>query len=79
MICLFLPGIIYNSYYQWVSVFLIVLAVYFYLPRCLWLMMEGGLIKFFGKGTTARIVEDQEDKRDKLVQVRDANFFVNFF
>ena len=32
-----------------------------------WLMMEGGLMKFFGKGTTTRFIEDQEEKRDKLV------------
>ena len=30
-------------------------------------MMEGGLMKFFGKGTTTRFIEDQEEKRDKLV------------
>ena len=41
----------------------------FYLPRMLWLMMEGGLMKFFGKGTTTRIIEDPEEKRDKLVEV----------
>ena len=45
------------------------LAVLFYLPRMLWLMMEGGLMKFFGKGTTTRIIEDPEEKRDKLVEV----------
>jgi hypothetical protein len=31
--------------------------------------MEGGLMKFFGKGTTSRFVEDPEEKRDKLVKV----------
>ena len=35
--------------------------------RMFWLMMEGGLMKFFGKGTTTRFIEDQEEKRDKLV------------
>ncbi len=33
---------LYNSYYQWVPIFLILQAVFFYLPRVLWLMMEGG-------------------------------------
>jgi len=63
-----LNTIVYNSYYQWVPLYLIFLAVLFYLPRCLWLMWEGGLMKFFGKGTTTRFIEDQDEKREKLVQ-----------
>ena len=46
--------IVYNSYYQWVPLYLIFLALLFYLPRMFWIMMEGGLMKFFGKGTTTR-------------------------
>ena len=59
--------IVYNSYYQWVPLYLIFLAVLFYLPRMFWIMIEGGLMKFFGKGTTTRFIEDQEEKRDRLV------------
>ncbi|TRY78244.1 hypothetical protein TCAL_06744 [Tigriopus californicus] len=51
-----LEGIIYNSYYQWVPIYLFLLSALFYLPRCLWLIMEGGLMKFFGKGTTTRLL-----------------------
>ena len=40
--------------FQWVPLYLIFLSVLFYMPRCFWLMMEGGLMKFFGKGTTTR-------------------------
>ena len=43
-----------NSCFQWVPLYLIFLSVLFYMPRCFWLMMEGGLMKFFGKGTTTR-------------------------
>jgi hypothetical protein len=32
--------------------------------------MEGGLMKFFGKGTTNRFVEEPDEKRDKLVKVK---------
>ena len=45
-----------NSCFQWVPLYLIFLSVLFYMPRCFWLMMEGGLMKFFGKGTTTRSV-----------------------
>ena len=61
-------SIVYNSYYQWVPLYLILLAFVFYLPRMGWLVMEGGLMEFFGKGTTTRFVEDQEEKRDLLVE-----------
>jgi len=63
-------SIVYNSYYQWVPLYLIFLAVIFYLPRLCWMMMEGGLMEFFGKGTTTRFIEDQEEKKETLV-----NFF----
>ena len=62
-------GNIYNSYYQWVPIYLIFLAVLFYLPRYMWLTMEGGLMKFFGNGTTTKFIEDPEEKRHKLVKV----------
>ena len=60
--------IVYNSYYQWVPLYLVFLAILFYLPRMLWLVMEGGLMKFFGKGTTVRDIVDQDEKRDMLVK-----------
>ena len=34
----------YNSYYQWVSIFLVFQAMLFYIPRVIWLMLEGGKI-----------------------------------
>ena len=59
LICLFcqdemFENIVYNSYYQWVPLYLTFLAFFFYLPRYIWLKMEGGLMKLFRKGTTAR-------------------------
>ena len=61
-------SMVYNSYYQWVPLYLVFLAILFYLPRMLWLVMEGGLMKFFGKGTTVRDIVDLDEKRDMLVK-----------
>ena len=63
-------GNIYNSYYQWVPIYLFTLSIMFYIPRMIWLGMEGGLMKFFGKGTTTRFIENQDEKRDNLVEVK---------
>ena len=63
---------IYNSYYQWVPVYLVFMVFVFYLPRMLWLKMEGGLMELFGSGTTDILVEDAETKCEKLV-----NYFMN--
>ena len=41
---------------QWVPLYITFLAFFFYLPRYIWLKMEGGLMKLFRKGTTARLV-----------------------
>ncbi len=41
---------LYNTYYQWVSIFLAAQAVLFYIPRCIWLMLEGGLMSYIVKG-----------------------------
>ena len=35
-------NLMYNSYYQWVSIFLVFQAMLFYIPRVIWLMLEGG-------------------------------------
>ena len=40
---------LYNSYYQWVSIFFMIQAVLFYIPRCIWLSMEGGMMSFLVK------------------------------
>ena len=47
-------SIVYNTYYQWVPLYLIFMAFLFYLPRMFWLSMEGGIMKFLCKGTTTR-------------------------
>eukprot|EP00092_Neocalanus_flemingeri_P002461 GFUD01002633.1.p1 GENE.GFUD01002633.1~~GFUD01002633.1.p1 ORF type:complete len:421 (-),score=78.51 GFUD01002633.1:86-1348(-) len=59
---------LYNTYYQWVSIFLVIQALIFYLPRMLWLSMEGGLMKFLVRNARGKIIEDAEEKRDSLIQ-----------
>jgi len=59
---------LYNTYYQWVSVFLMIQAILFYLPRCIWLSMEGGLMNVLVKGHTDRIVEDHSKKQKALLE-----------
>jgi len=58
---------LYNTYYQWVSIFLMVQAIVFYIPRCIWLSMEGGLMNFLVKGTQGRVIEDANEKQNKLL------------
>ena len=41
---------LYNTYYQWVPVFLAFNAGVFYIPRCIWLIIEGGLMSYMVKG-----------------------------
>ena len=45
---------LYNTYYQWVSIFLAFQAGLFYIPRCIWLIMEGGLMAFIVNGMTKK-------------------------
>lgn len=59
---------IYNSYYQWVPLYLLVSAVFFYIPRVLWLHFEGGLMKYFGKGTRSRNIDNVEQTKDRLIK-----------
>ena len=46
---------LYNTYYQWVSIFLAFNAGLFYIPRCIWLIIEGGLMSYMVKGKQQKI------------------------
>ena len=59
---------LYNSYYQFVSIFLVLQAGLFYAPRYVWLMLEGGLMKFLARGARGKIVEDPVEKRESLIR-----------
>jgi len=60
-------GSILNSYYQWVSICLVGQACLFYLPRAIWLTLEGGLMKHLAKDKQGRVIEDMEEKCDMLL------------
>jgi len=59
---------LYNTYYQWVAIFLVFSAILFYIPRSIWLTLEGGLMKFLAKGARGKIIEDACDKRENLLR-----------
>jgi len=61
------PTILYNTYYQWISIFLLAMAILFYVPRMIWLTMEGGLMAFLCTGCHGRVVEDSSEKEQKLL------------
>jgi len=59
---------LYNSYYQWVAVFFLIQAVLFYIPRCIWLSMEGGMMSFLVSGCLDRVVENAAEKQETLMR-----------
>ena len=61
---------IYNSYYQWIPIYLSALALVFQIPKALWTKMEGGVMKYICKQTN----DSPKEKRDKLVGVSSYNY-----
>jgi len=62
------PQLVYNSYYQWIPLYLFVTAVVFHIPRMVWLYFEGGLMKYFSKGATGRDIPEKDAKKEKLLE-----------
>jgi len=58
---------LYNSYYQWVAVYFLMSAVLFYIPRCIWLSMEGGMMSFLVTGCLDRVVDNAAEKQEALM------------
>jgi len=58
---------LYNSYYQWVAIFFLVSALLFYIPRCIWLSLEGGIMSFLVTGCLERVVDHAAAKHAALL------------
>ena len=43
-------------------------AALFYIPRAIWLVMEGGLMTFLTRGVSGKVVEDAARKRETLIK-----------
>uniref|UniRef100_T1J195 Innexin n=1 Tax=Strigamia maritima TaxID=126957 RepID=T1J195_STRMM len=73
---------IYYSYYQWVCFVLFFQAILFYVPRALWKIWEGGLIKNLTDGLHLAVTTEEERRKPKKVlidyltmHVRSHNFY----
>ena len=42
-------------------------AVLFYIPRCIWLSMEGGMMSFLVTGCLDRVVDNAAEKQESLM------------
>jgi len=60
---------LFNTYYQWTSVYFMFQAILFYIPRCIWLSLEGGLMSFLVTGHQERVVEGHQEKLVKLLDL----------
>ena len=69
-----------TSYYQWVSLTLLLQAGSFVLPYKLWKMMEGGLVKSFGtEGKLKVMLGDDEEHVGGVLRTKAIEKFVYYF
>nr|XP_045616204.1 innexin inx2-like [Procambarus clarkii] len=62
----------HHKYYQWVTLFLYLQAIMFYIPRYLWKVWEGGKLKMLADQLDSPIVDDEAKKDRKTMLV---NYF----
>ncbi|XP_068234407.1 uncharacterized protein [Palaemon carinicauda] len=62
----------HHKYYQWVTLFLYLQAIMFYVPRYLWKIWEGGKVKNLVMELNSPIVEDDAKRERKTMLV---NYF----
>ncbi|RXG52790.1 Innexin inx2 [Armadillidium vulgare] len=59
----------YHKYYQWVTLFLYLQAILFYVPRWLWKTFEGGKVKMLVMQMNSPIVDDSCKREQKSLLV----------
>lgn len=71
----------HHKYYQWVTFFVYLQALFFYIPRGLWKMAEGGKIKMLVTDLDSPIVDEDAKTQRKalLVQYFSLNFHKHNF
>lgn len=57
----------HHKYYQWITLFLYLQAIFFYLPRYLWKMWEGGKVKMLVSQLDSPIVDDEAKEARKAI------------
>ncbi|KAK4304115.1 hypothetical protein Pmani_023940 [Petrolisthes manimaculis] len=70
-----------HKYYQWVTFFVVLQAIFFYVPRCLWKMAEGGKMKMLVTDLDSPIVDEEAktQRKNLLVSFITLNFHRNNF
>lgn len=64
--------VVYHKYYQWVTLFLYLQAIMFYIPRYLWKVWEAGKVKMLVMQLNSPIVDDDAKRERKAMLV---NYF----
>ena len=67
---------LYNTYYQWVPLYLLILSALFYVPRVIWSKLEGGVQKHLSKNKTERNIDDIDSKKEKKDRLIDVSYII---
>lgn len=59
----------YHSYYQWVCFVLFLQAIFFYVPRYLWKVWEGGKIKTLVLGLNCPVIKEEDKVQSKQLLI----------
>lgn len=60
---------VYHTYYQWVCFVLFLQAIFFYAPRYLWKMWEGGKVRSLVLGLNCPVIKQEDKEENKLLLI----------